>query len=259
MEYGWNRALGDDDELEEVASVRSGKSGKSGRSGYSKTSHHPSLAGSTTGYGNDRAFINDWKAPNVPIGASTLSEEAQLDNLRRHVSIIKAELAVHNQQRKPMLKLVSFDFLLWSAPRSSRFTDLSVHESEQYSPRSANLNKASANWERKSQHLLTEIVKYQTYADNLAAAMRLRANRRDEKEMEQMLEAADDVDDESSGIRLVEDLVEDPATTPPHDEGTLGLFGLNKTEIERRSVDESVDVFYDPQTPTSETSFSERQ
>lgn len=233
MEYGWNRALGDDDELEEVASVRSGKSGKSGRSGYSKTSHHPSLAGSTTGYGNDRAFINDWKAPNVPIGASTLSEEAQLDNLRRHVSIIKAELAVHNQQRKPMLKL--------------------------YSPRSANLNKASANWERKSQHLLTEIVKYQTYADNLAAAMRLRANRRDEKEMEQMLEAADDVDDESSGIRLVEDLVEDPATTPPHDEGTLGLFGLNKTEIERRSVDESVDVFYDPQTPTSETSFSERQ
>lgn len=41
---------------------------------------------------------------------------------------------------------------------------------DQFSPRHPNAAKAMANWERKSQYLLREIVKFRTYIDTLAAA-----------------------------------------------------------------------------------------
>lgn len=62
----------------------------------------------------------------------------------------------------------------------------------QFSSRSLNQAKSAANWERKSQHLLSELVKYQTYIDQLERAMRLRALRRGQKEVDEMLAAADD-------------------------------------------------------------------
>ena len=44
----------------------------------------------------------------------------------------------------------------------------------QYSPRHANYNRAMTNWQRKSDHLLRENVKFQTYADSLTAAQKAR-------------------------------------------------------------------------------------
>lgn len=85
----------------------------------------------------------------------------------------------------------------------------------QYSARSANLAKASANWERKSQHLLAEIVKYQTYIEALTAAIKLRALKRGQKEVEQMLESAD-VDEEDE---------DDVAISPTDGPGT-GAFAM---------------------------------
>lgn len=41
--------------------------------------------------------------------------------------------------------------------------------------------KAHSNWEKKSQYLLTEIVKYDSYIDSLQAAMSLRLKKRGEK------------------------------------------------------------------------------
>lgn len=41
--------------------------------------------------------------------------------------------------------------------------------------------KSQSNWERKSQYLLTEIVKYDSYIDSLQAAMSLRLKKRGEK------------------------------------------------------------------------------
>lgn len=41
--------------------------------------------------------------------------------------------------------------------------------------------KAQSNWEKKSQYLLTEIVKYDSYIDSLQAAMSLRLKKRGEK------------------------------------------------------------------------------
>jgi PH and SEC7 domain-containing protein len=43
--------------------------------------------------------------------------------------------------------------------------------------------KAQSNWEKKSQYLLTEIVKYDSYVDSLQAAMTLRLKKRGEKGM----------------------------------------------------------------------------
>lgn len=40
----------------------------------------------------------------------------------------------------------------------------------QYSPRHANYTRALANWQRKSDYLLREIVKFQTYVDSLTGA-----------------------------------------------------------------------------------------
>lgn len=40
----------------------------------------------------------------------------------------------------------------------------------QFSPRHPNAAKAMANWERKSQYLLREIVKFRTYIDTLTMA-----------------------------------------------------------------------------------------
>lgn len=108
MEYGWNRiAQDDDDDVEEIASIRSGKSGRSGRSGASKASFQGSTASS---YGADRISIADWKPPNVPTGESKLAEEAQLESLKRHVEIVRGELAAHNALRAPMSKLVRCAF-----------------------------------------------------------------------------------------------------------------------------------------------------
>lgn len=41
--------------------------------------------------------------------------------------------------------------------------------------------KSLSNWEKKSQYLLTEIVKYDSYIDSLQSAMNLRLKKRGEK------------------------------------------------------------------------------
>lgn len=55
--------------------------------------------------------------------------------------------------------------------------------SSKYQPRTATALKAQSNWEKKSQYLLTEIVKYDSYIDSLQAAMSLRLKKRGEKGM----------------------------------------------------------------------------
>lgn len=111
MEYGWNRVdLGsnddDDDEREEIASIRSGHS----RMSYASSAFH---SGATSGGVNDRVLINEWKPPQVPLQPSTLTEEAQLEALRRHVAILQEELMQHSLLRSPMLRLVHYLPCLW--------------------------------------------------------------------------------------------------------------------------------------------------
>lgn len=58
--------------------------------------------------------------------------------------------------------------------------------------------KAQTNWEKKSQHLLTEIVKYESYIDSLKAAMTLRLRKRGEKALERALVVSGPEDDSTN-------------------------------------------------------------
>ncbi|GAA5828758.1 hypothetical protein JCM11251_005861 [Rhodosporidiobolus azoricus] len=236
MEYGWNRveppAREDDDEeddYEEIASIRSG---------HSRMSHAGSMF-STHGGGaganpNDRIHINDWKPPQVPLTPSNLPEEAQLDAIKRHSAIVKKELAHHNTLRTPMTRL--------------------------YSNRSSNGSKALANWERKSQHLLAETVKWTTYIDTLTSAVRLRSIQRGKKEVEHMLEQADAGDDEHDDelAASLSPYEQPPASikvhaplTPksPTDSRTIGTrqtrFNSSTSQVSTATADEYLDTTAD--------------
>ncbi|KAG1832446.1 hypothetical protein EV424DRAFT_1313024 [Suillus variegatus] len=171
MEYGWNRVAdalngrptSDDQKLEhdrtDSMSVRSGRSTRS-KLGWKESAatvraHSP---------WSERLFINDWKPPIPPSISSIHDEEAQLEALQKYVHMLKKDLKHHNELREPMNAL--------------------------YTPRSTNGAKAQSNWEKKSQFLLTENVKYDSYVDSLQSAMNLRLKKRGEKALERALVVA---------------------------------------------------------------------
>ena len=188
MEYGWNKVLPQpsDDDYEELdngtppessiyggqmtsdsRSVRSGRSSKARTFASPSGSAAPSISTSNNAgfMSNERTFINEWRTPQLPTVPSTLSEERQLARLEKQVSTIEAELTLHNELRQPMLSL--------------------------YSPKGANCTKALGNWERKSNYLLQELVKYQSYVEILKKSSDLKAERRAKREVEGMIEAGD--------------------------------------------------------------------
>ncbi|KAI0081910.1 hypothetical protein K474DRAFT_1655788 [Panus rudis PR-1116 ss-1] len=222
MEYGWNRVMDpvtrarsasedqnthhDDD----AASVRSG------RSRFSKKDFAATMRADKSPW-HDRIVINEWKPPMPPSVSSMHDEETQLEALRKHVAALKDELQEHNELRTPMIKL--------------------------YSPRSANANKAMTNWEKKSQYLLAEIVKYESYIDSLQSAMALRLKKRGEKALERALVAASPSSDDGPTLskgkwrghpsgETIEEGEEPPASA--------GLPGPspNRSQFHRREVAE---------------------
>jgi len=172
MEYGWNRAkkpdlygrLRSDDEPTHETDHADALSIRSARSSRSKFGWREGVTTIRHGHSPwaDRTFINDWKAPLPPTVASTHDEETQLEALRKHVVYLKNNLEHHNELREPMTAL--------------------------YQPRTATALKAQSNWEKKSQYLLTEIVKYESYIDSLQNAMNLRLKKRGEKALERALD-----------------------------------------------------------------------
>ncbi|KAG9220598.1 hypothetical protein CCMSSC00406_0003697 [Pleurotus cornucopiae] len=196
MEYGWNRVLepshgrsvSDNDpaaqqDYSDAMSVRSGRSTRS-RFGWKEGSNTVRAASSPY---VDRIFINDWKPPMPPTVSSLHDEETQLEALGKHVASMKADLQKHNELREPMAAL--------------------------YQPRSANAMKSLSNWERKSQYLLKEIVKYDSYIDSLQAAMSLRLKKRGEKVLERALNGANANDVKWKGLEAetIEEM-EEPTT-----------------------------------------------
>ncbi|KAF8556136.1 hypothetical protein OG21DRAFT_1521326 [Imleria badia] len=169
MEYGWSRitdaharSVSDNDQSREydrtdTLSVRSGRSNRSKfgwREGVAtvRAPHSP---------WKDRTTISDWKPPIPPMISSIHDEETQLEALQKYVGMLKKDLKHHNELREPMVAL--------------------------YEPRSANGIRAQSNWEKKSQYLLTEIVKYDSYIDSLQSGMTLRLKKRGEKALERAL------------------------------------------------------------------------
>ncbi|KAH9811953.1 Pleckstrin homology domain-containing protein [Melampsora americana] len=114
---------------------------------------------------NSNVMINDWSAPIPPNSISTLTEENQLENLRKHSIYMQTELEKHNYLRKPMMSL--------------------------YPPRSMNFQKSTNNWEKKSQYLLAEIIKYTTYIDALESGIHQKNEKRSKRLVQSLLENAD--------------------------------------------------------------------
>ena len=174
MEYGWNRCLAPTTESaapqtvsvdEDVMSIRSGKSGKST---LSRHSNYPGTTASGHSPWHNQPPIIEWMPPSVPPGASSLPEENQLEALRKYLGVVRVSYAEHQALQGSLAKL--------------------------YAPRTPSGTKAMGNWKRKSAYLLSECVKYQTYVDALQSAVRLKNLRRGQKEVEEMLAAADEVD-----------------------------------------------------------------
>lgn len=92
----------------------------------------------------DRAHIAHWAPPTQSMRPSNASEEEQLSILAAYVKNIEEDLQAHNKLRSPMLLA--------------------------FTPRGSNAIKAMNNWQRKSEYLLREIVKYRTYVDCLHQA-----------------------------------------------------------------------------------------
>ncbi|KAH9935590.1 uncharacterized protein B0H18DRAFT_1207160 [Fomitopsis serialis] len=178
MEYGWNRVLdpvtrvrsASEDNFSQREDNDDGFSIRSGRSGRSRMKDLASTVRADKSPWADRTFINEWKPPMPSTVPSNHDEETQLEALQKHVAYLKTELKQHNELRSPMTNL--------------------------YRPRSANADKSLSNWEKKSQYLLTEIVKYESYIDSLQAAMSLRMKKRGEKALERALVVASPTDDE---------------------------------------------------------------
>ncbi|SMY29118.1 unnamed protein product [Zymoseptoria tritici ST99CH_1A5] len=96
----------------------------------------------------DRVQLNEWIPPTQSLMASALMEVDQLRALKAYVEGEEEELRRH-MGLKGGIELA-------------------------YSPRSANFGKAMGNWQRKSDYLLREIVKFRTYCDALGKAREAR-------------------------------------------------------------------------------------
>ncbi|KAF9005374.1 hypothetical protein BDZ89DRAFT_1168897 [Hymenopellis radicata] len=177
MEYGWNRVedpVHHRSQSDSESTKDDSMSIMSGRSSHSRFGWRDGAATvrATRSPWNDRIYINDWKPPLPPGVSSDHDEEAQMEALRKHVAALKHDLQKHNELQQPMQAL--------------------------YQPRTTNWVKAQSNFEKKSQYLLTEIVKYDLYIDSLQAAMTLRLKKRGEKALERALNGGNSPEESAS-------------------------------------------------------------
>ncbi|KAF9113369.1 hypothetical protein BGX27_001697 [Mortierella sp. AM989] len=116
------------------SSIRSGTRG-------SVSSGSGVAIGSGTGVSGDNVMLFEWTEPLPTMHVSALSEDDQMLSLRKYVAGLEADMEVHQEHRGPMSRL--------------------------FPSKSSNHSKAFSNWERRSRHLLKEMVKYQIYVECL--------------------------------------------------------------------------------------------
>ncbi|KAK4497099.1 hypothetical protein PRZ48_011549 [Zasmidium cellare] len=165
IEYGWSDQIINPALLDRSESFQHPPSSMQSRNmGHTqsmstdrRTSLHSSIRGSfDAGFGGsiraklpgDKTTIHEWQPPSQSMMASQLMEVDQLKQLTTYVQTQEEELERHNEL-KHAIELA-------------------------YSPRHPNFNKSMANWQRKSDYLLREIVKFRTYIDSLTAAQKVK-------------------------------------------------------------------------------------
>ena len=142
-----------------LSSDRAGASGRPSINGSLRSSFDaPRPAAMRNRLPADRLMLSSWHPPQQSLMPSRLPEAEQLNALKTYVHSVEEELCKHNELR-PGLALA-------------------------FSPRSVNATKAMGNWERKSQYLLREIVKFRTYVDVLEVAEQRRTEVKGERAQE---------------------------------------------------------------------------
>ncbi|CAG8630447.1 1743_t:CDS:2, partial [Acaulospora morrowiae] len=137
MEYGWGRCFEQNNDASEFEDSRS------------VMSDPRSVVSNVSSYNSDRIFISEWKIPTPPSVPSNHDETSQLSALQKYRDELENELNEHKGFWDPMSKL--------------------------FNPRDPNYAKAVANWEKKSQWLLYEIVKYTTYIESIERSIARKA------------------------------------------------------------------------------------
>ncbi|KAK9764230.1 hypothetical protein K7432_008438 [Basidiobolus ranarum] len=94
---------------------------------------------------DSNAVLHDWSEPANPLVKSPLNKREQYESLAKHVSDLETELD-HHMRLRDILQV-------------------------RFSPKSLNMAKAFSNYEKKSQYILRELIKYQTYVDCLKRAI----------------------------------------------------------------------------------------
>ncbi|KZS98411.1 hypothetical protein SISNIDRAFT_404603 [Sistotremastrum niveocremeum HHB9708] len=161
IDYGWNRVIDAASDDRNTGDQFDAMSIRSGRSMFSKRSIPEGLSRLASSPHSDRSSISEWRPPPHSTVPSQYDEETQLEALQKQVKTLNEELEAHHALQIPMLGL--------------------------YHIRSQNHAKAKQNWEKKTQFLTGEIVKYETYVDSLKAAMAIRLKKRGEKVLEKAL------------------------------------------------------------------------
>ncbi|KAF9180061.1 hypothetical protein BGZ50_006479 [Haplosporangium sp. Z 11] len=159
----------------------------SGRSASIKStsSRHQSFGSSLNSVSlGDRVMLFEWAAPLPTMSMSALTEEEQCDALKRYVAGLETEMEVHQEHRGPMMKL--------------------------FLPKSHNYTKAFNNWERRSRHLLKEMVKYQIYVESLEQSLKVQQEhqRLQDAKPEEELQHLEVEDDDEEGDHAFDSNVE---------------------------------------------------
>lgn len=95
---------------------------------------------------NERIQVKEWKPPVQSTAHCTYGEDEQLKSLKTYIDTVKEALEKHSSIRGDMMKIFQSGHLVST--------------------------RAHANWGRRSQYLLTEIVKYDTYVTTLERAVK---------------------------------------------------------------------------------------
>ncbi|KAF9287808.1 hypothetical protein BGZ68_001225 [Mortierella alpina] len=157
----------------------------------STSSRHHHFGSGGSGTSNvplgDRVVLFEWSVPLPTMSMSMLTEEEQCEALKKYVAGLESDMETHQEHRVPMMKL--------------------------FLPKSNNYVKAFNNWERRSRHLLKEMVKYQIYVESLEQSLAIERELKQKQDVmaEQLetelqhLEVEDDEDEERQKDDVVQE------------------------------------------------------
>lgn len=136
---------------------------------------------------NERIQVKEWKPPVQSTAHCTLGEDEQLNSLKQYISKVQETLEKHSAVRSDMMKV--------------------------FQPGHLVSTRAHANWEKRSQYLLKESVKYDTYVTTLERAVQDR--KRVEDETAQRKASLSTMKDDDNTSTTVNNDSDEPQPTPP--------------------------------------------